>query len=216
MHLSPRRGAVRASVRFWNGVRTLSIVRSGRRWCAKEQQHESAMHPRIPLSRCGGRGPAHTQLSNIRGNPDGHRARIRPVSPPWAPPLRLVAATDPLGPPTYSRSRSCVRACDPARAPSAERRTLPSRGPCSLAAGSENYATPRKVPTRLRRPSSRRSRFTSTCRREAIPTGSLNSMEFGASGGRAFIHGPRQPSTRTAGGLSGRVLGESGSPGGKV
>lgn len=31
--------------------------------------------------------PAHTQLSNIRGNPDGHRpARIRPVSPPCGPP----------------------------------------------------------------------------------------------------------------------------------
>lgn len=35
--------------------------------------------------------PAHTQLSNIRGNPDGHRpARIRPVSPPCGPPLRLL------------------------------------------------------------------------------------------------------------------------------
>jgi len=59
----------------------------------EERQHESTMHPRIPLSRCGGGRPgpaAHTQLSNIRG---GHRARIRPVSPPWAPPV--PPCTDP-------------------------------------------------------------------------------------------------------------------------
>jgi hypothetical protein len=63
----------------------------------EERQHESTMHPRIPLSRCGGGRPgpaAHTQLSNIRGGaPDGHRARIRPVSPPWAPPV--PPCTDP-------------------------------------------------------------------------------------------------------------------------
>lgn len=66
----------------------------------EERQHESTMHPRIPLSRCGGgnggggggwsadqgRRPTHN-YQTLEGAPDGHRARIRPVSPPWASPV---------------------------------------------------------------------------------------------------------------------------------
>lgn len=80
--------------------------------------------------------PAHTQLSNIRGNPDGHRARIRPVSPPWAPclppfllsslrstplpgspppPLAGPLSTTLLGPPWLPLKSVCVMARSSAR-----------------------------------------------------------------------------------------------------
>lgn len=61
----------------------------------EERQHESTMHPRIPLSRCGGGGgrrpasqpgpAAHTQLSNIRGGlrwpPRSYKACLASVGP---------------------------------------------------------------------------------------------------------------------------------------
>lgn len=62
-----------------------------------ERQHESTMHPRIPLSRCGGQGRPTHNYQTLEGAPDGHRARIRPVSPPWAPPVP-VPAPSPSGP----------------------------------------------------------------------------------------------------------------------
>lgn len=68
------------------------------------------MHPRIPLSRCGcgdRPGPAHTQLSNIRGRPRATaaaRARIRRcVSPPCGPLFSRLATPELAAGHTYAR-----------------------------------------------------------------------------------------------------------------
>ena len=62
--------AVRETVWFWNGVRTASIARSGRReLCTKERQHEPAMHPRIPLSRCAGLSRPTHNYQTLEGTP---------------------------------------------------------------------------------------------------------------------------------------------------
>jgi len=81
-----------------------SIVRSGGR---RRRSYSGALHSRNGntsrlcilafLSHAAaaagqGRRPTHN-YQTLEGAPDGHRARIRPVSPPWAPPV--PPCTDP-------------------------------------------------------------------------------------------------------------------------
>lgn len=131
-----------------NGVDCPKWTTSRESCSPKNGQHESAMHPRIPLSRCAGRSRPTHNYQTLEGTPtatSSYKACLASVGPP-SPATGLILERGGCCPPLCARDGSR----DPApRHRYRPRLALPSILSLSLSPSSSwKKETKRKVPTR--------------------------------------------------------------------